>query len=129
MKSLVSKNLIVHRDRNQLTAIIQSLTLASTIFIISMLNLESIQLMSYNAMAPVDLYVYDLKYEMSPEIMDPVIQQYLYGIKDFTYITTGTEHPNDLLHLDDETLRDANFDQTTTGGVERFYGVGPSEII
>lgn len=48
VKILVLKNLVAHREKNQLTAIIQSLTLACIIFLITMLNLEVRQIAGYN---------------------------------------------------------------------------------
>lgn len=61
MKLLVVKNLIVHRERNQLTAIIQTLTLSTIIFVVTMLNLELKLFDTAGDMANIDFYVRNKK--------------------------------------------------------------------
>jgi len=46
MKIMILKNLVSHKSKNELTAIIQSLALACIVFLITMLNLEILQITS-----------------------------------------------------------------------------------
>lgn len=83
MRILVLKNLIVHRERNQLTAIIQTLTLAAIIFLITMLNLEVQQFVSFDDMRGVDFYIRNV----DRQDVEGIISDYSYGIKDWGWIT------------------------------------------
>ena len=47
MRILILKNLIVHKERNMLTSMIQTLTIISIVFVLTMLNLEMLQFTEY----------------------------------------------------------------------------------
>ena len=85
MKLLILKNLTTHRERNQLTAIIQSLTLGCIIFLITMLNLQVKAISSYSDYASTDLYaVYS---EFSPSAVTSVLQEFEYGLSEVGFST------------------------------------------
>jgi hypothetical protein len=51
MKILVLKNLNAHKVKNSLTGVIQSVTIASIVFLITMLHLEILQFQSYKQLS------------------------------------------------------------------------------
>jgi hypothetical protein len=58
MKTLIKKNLVTHKARNSLTAVIYSLTLGSLIFLVVMLNLQAeVLLVSVGYDSGVDLAI------------------------------------------------------------------------
>ena len=96
MQILILKNLTAHKIRNQLTAIIYSLTLGCLIFLVVMLNIQIIILAtSTDLRVTSDVYatpmehqwVHGYKHFFSPSDVDPVLKKYSYGIKDFGYMT------------------------------------------
>jgi hypothetical protein len=80
MKGLLRKNLIAHKERNKLTSIIYSLTLACVMFLVTSLNL---QIASIEMMDGVE-FDYDLRVlnmisstsnngALDPLIADPIL--------------------------------------------------------
>lgn len=57
MKELVLKNLVVHKKRNKVTAIIYTLTLASMIFLLVVANLQISIITDMNAYSDASFYI------------------------------------------------------------------------
>lgn len=93
MKLMILKNLIAHRESNKLTAIIFSLTLGSIIFVVVAANLQIQTLTGTTSWGQIQFSVNpntnsgDSTTIMSPLIIDPILQQYSYNIKNFAYRT------------------------------------------
>jgi len=86
MRKLIIKNLAAHRLKNQLTAIIYSLTLGTLICIIVVANVQIQLINSSGTYKDTDIRIFDRKGFLASQI-DPVLQQYAYDIKDFGSVT------------------------------------------
>jgi hypothetical protein len=72
MKIMILKNLVAHKAKNELTAIIQTLTLACIVFLITMLNLELLQFTSGDDLNTNFDIVLSQSY-LDPEVIEPVL--------------------------------------------------------
>lgn len=94
MKGLLRKNLIAHKERNKLTSIIYSLTLACVMFLVTSLNLQiaSIEMMDGSEF-DYDLAVFNLISSTSnngaldPLIADPILKAQGDFVTDWGYTT------------------------------------------
>jgi hypothetical protein len=106
MRRLLSKNLVAHKRRNKLTAIIYTLTLACVIFLVTALNLELDYIENYHQTTPTedDYFDYDFVIDKStwwmgdtdlcidPVIVDPVLISYGDFVSEFSYMTSELDY-------------------------------------
>lgn len=106
MKILISKNLISHKTRNKLTAIIFSLTLGTVIFLLTVMNIEIELQEALENRAGANLYVnvnpyregsYNYIY-INPQKATPIlknnpnVKSFTYSTDNFTTVTTTPSH-------------------------------------
>jgi hypothetical protein len=104
MKILISKNLISHKTRNKLTAIIFSLTLGTVIFLLTVMNVEIEMQEALENRAGANLYVETNKREknhlvfIDPKKATPIlknnpnVKSFTYSTDNFTTVTTTPSH-------------------------------------
>ncbi len=96
MRSLLSKNIIAHRSRNQLTSNIYALTLGCIIFLIVSANLQIQSISQLSSYSGSDIVAIsdseaikkrDFDNVLFPAQVDQVLLKYQDSIKEFSYVT------------------------------------------
>ena len=87
-RNILAKNIITHRQRNQLTSNIYALTLGCIIFLIvsAQYQVETISYLSSNSGADIIVQTGEDGI-LSAELIDPLLQSYASDVKDFVYMT------------------------------------------
>lgn len=94
-RSLLSKNIIAHRSRNQLTSNIYALTLGCIIFLIVSANLQIESIASIYSVGDADIVIknFDNAYtDITPSMFEGVLAWYADDINDFSYVTKEIRH-------------------------------------
>ena len=107
MRAVLKKNLVAHKKKNKLTAIIYALSLGCIIFLLTSANLQINFITSFGAMADADIVAYgdgvpvSTDETMYPEArivraanIDPVIRNYTDDISDWAYLAERIQWAN-----------------------------------
>lgn len=95
MKALIKKNMKSHKQKNQLTAIIYTLTLGSIIFLLTSANLQIETITSLNTFTGADILIEGAAENVDStgegilraSMVDPTLQAYASVIDDFGYLS------------------------------------------
>ena len=101
MQQLLRTNLIAHRKRNKLTAMVYTLTLACVMYLVITLQLVMVELEEdstlerYPYHSDIKLLNWNIEGCLHPDKMDPILYKYRDSIDDFLYSTwsLGTTDP------------------------------------
>ena len=100
MKILLSQNIMTHKRKNQLTAIIYALTIGSIIFLLTCANLQIQTITQTSTIDGADIIlesmfacpIIDLRPgEVNSKMIDPVLKKYSGSIKSSTFISERLE--------------------------------------
>ena len=99
MKTILRKNLISHKKKNRLTAIIYALSLGSIIFLMTSANLEVNIIVGMTSEFGADIRIEGERYVLAnysePGVLkasdvDPILQNYSNYISSFAYVSEST---------------------------------------
>ena len=85
-KTLLRKNLVLHRDKNFLTSTIYALTLGCVIFLMVSASLEVQSMNNQTASFYYDIGIWDLY--IYPEYWDPILRKHEDKIETFAYLSS-----------------------------------------
>ena len=100
MKMLLSQNIVAHKRKNQLTAIIYALTLGSIIFLLTCANLQIQTITQTSTIDGADIIlestfagpIYTFTPgEINSKMVDPVLKEYSGSIKSSAFISERLE--------------------------------------